>query len=411
MPLLSLAFVLDAAEQKLLPKATAADVALVKLLLLGSDAASAKPLQLPDLISAIKDCLEASGQMRSWARMEVHPNLVRVADRVAAGHGKVQATFSAGPRTGLSEKEVVAAVYAVHTQVRCMPRLSGRCKVLVALPTFVLFSRLSPLNPSLSASHSPQLDMRELRYLLFGLHHLDTTGSHATSYIELLQLLRLVHLTKAGTGRSIGGAAAAAGGPAHGRPSFSAQPGPGSARPDWVLEVIQSDGASYLFDAETSKVYSPDTEARWPKVAGSISGSGHYRPLPANSFFAALDEYLKVKQARLKEVFDHFDADKSGSIDPGELAQWVRELMPESSPADASLVQLMIMGSDSAQVHASIASRARGRALSFLIAPRVPRMLARGCPHSICCAHPASVAPLNLFMLHRFPYCAARPSP
>lgn len=56
----------------------------------------------------------------------------------------------------------------------------------------------------------------------------------------------------------------------------------------------------------------------------------------------ALDEYLKAKQQRLKDVFDQFDTDTSGGLDGRELVKMIKVLLPETRTAELQYFQVVL---------------------------------------------------------------------
>ena len=58
----------------------------------------------------------------------------------------------------------------------------------------------------------------------------------------------------------------------------------------------------------------------------------------APDLFTALDTYLRTNQARLKEVFEEFDFDRSGKLDRMEIKALLTRIMPSITEAQASKI-------------------------------------------------------------------------
>lgn len=54
------------------------------------------------------------------------------------------------------------------------------------------------------------------------------------------------------------------------------------------------------------------------------------------------DTFLKAYQARLRDVFDHFDSDGNGTLDGNELGRFLRRLMPEVGGEDVRYFMTML---------------------------------------------------------------------
>lgn len=130
--------------------------------------------------------------------------------------------------------------------------------------------------------------------------------------------------------------------PAHPPPPHPATPG-GSRSSDWVLEEFQLDGADFLLDRATMKVYrAPKAAGEYPAPVGKVVGGELVRPAETLDLFQALDVFLKTYQARLRDVFDHFDSDGSGALDGNELGRFLRRLMPEVGGEDVRYFMTML---------------------------------------------------------------------
>ena len=53
-----------------------------------------------------------------------------------------------------------------------------------------------------------------------------------------------------------------------------------------------------------------------------------------------MDGFLKQEQRRLRDMFNEFDRDANGALDSGELARFVRRLIPEVTKAELHYFQV-----------------------------------------------------------------------
>ena len=102
-----------------------------------------------------------------------------------------------------------------------------------------------------------------------------------------------------------------------------------------------------LVDKDTSVVYHiPVRDNEWPRVAGVRRGPHDMEPIRATGqsadLFASLDRFLKEKRLSLKQVFDEFDADRSGALDTRELDVFLRRIMPDVTKTQERLFQVML---------------------------------------------------------------------
>ncbi|PNH07904.1 hypothetical protein TSOC_005602 [Tetrabaena socialis] len=123
------------------------------------------------------------------------------------------------------------------------------------------------------------------------------------------------------------------------------------------LEETELLGQRYLRCPASNVVYEympPQGSSRapppsWPKAVGildSRSGAIVQRGGRASSadLFTALDTYLRTERVRFSELFAHYDADRSGKLEPRELGVLVADLLgpDRAGPADvAYLVALL----------------------------------------------------------------------
>ncbi|KAK3241898.1 hypothetical protein CYMTET_48379 [Cymbomonas tetramitiformis] len=171
----------------------------------------------------------------------------------------------------------------------------------------------------------PGLSKREQRALIRQMSSFDVDGDGRWSFRELLQALRLVR-----TRVQEGGTPVAT-------PSTPMQ----AAKEEWLLEEISYGGVNYLIDRVSGKVYHDTPDAQWPELAGHFT-KGSLVLLPKTlDLFQSLDIYLKEHQTRLQDVFNKFDLDKNGTLDPREMSLFLKELMPEASNKQVRYFQLM----------------------------------------------------------------------
>tara|TARA_B110000977_G_scaffold136810_1_gene173758 strand:- start:23770 stop:29397 length:5628 start_codon:yes stop_codon:yes gene_type:complete len=111
------------------------------------------------------------------------------------------------------------------------------------------------------------------------------------------------------------------------------QPRQGDAD-EWYLEDITLNGQSYLVDRHTTRVYTRATgRDSWPQLTGSLRG-GKLVPIERKQqhrFVTGLDNYLKLQQSRLKDIFDTFNRDGTGALDKAEISSLIRALVPDVS--------------------------------------------------------------------------------
>ena len=132
---------------------------------------------------------------------------------------------------------------------------------------------------------------------------LDLGNVGAVSYDDIAHALRVLEtrvLTSDGATRARGCPSPRQGGPS-----------------DWYLEDITLEGKHYLVDRHTMRVCAPPSGAGgWPTLAGRFMGDDSFVPFERareqRFILGGLDRYLKDQHARLKDVFDTFDRDKSG---------------------------------------------------------------------------------------------------
>ena len=126
------------------------------------------------------------------------------------------------------------------------------------------------------------------------------------------------------------------------KPSFRGSDAPS----EWVLEdyYYKPHGRSYLLDKVTGLVYSLDEGQTWPVLVGKLREGKIYEQKRINpgDLFHRLDEFLKQKRVRLKDLFDSFDGNRDGELTINELAALIRQQMPEVSRAELLYFQAMM---------------------------------------------------------------------
>jgi hypothetical protein len=117
----------------------------------------------------------------------------------------------------------------------------------------------------------------------------------------------------------------------------------------------------------------------WPQLVAQLQGSSAAAlPKPvAQQLFGALDTYLKEQQVRFQQLFDHYDRDRSGSLDSRELARLVQEILPAARAADCLYFQ--VRGTLSGRDPAGCASN---RTRCPLRIPKKLNMQDLSCPNS-----------------------------
>ena len=107
-------------------------------------------------------------------------------------------------------------------------------------------------------------------------------------------------------------------------------------------------GSLYLVDRDTAVVYHVPARAdHWPRLAGVKVAGGLQEAAAAGravDLFAALDAFLRSRRQRLKDVFDSFDTDGNGRLDPAELTSLLHQLIPGVSPSQDRYFRVMLGG-------------------------------------------------------------------
>lgn len=112
---------------------------------------------------------------------------------------------------------------------------------------------------------------------------------------------------------------------------------------EWQLEPLRVDGRDFVLDRATCLVYHPPAAQKTPMRPVARFNAGVLEmPVTKGDFFSALDNYLRTYQARLKQVFDHLDADMSGTLDANEQATMVYSLLPDAKETDVAFLRVML---------------------------------------------------------------------
>ncbi|GIL82053.1 hypothetical protein Vretifemale_10957 [Volvox reticuliferus] len=202
---------------------------------------------------------------------------------------------------------------------------------------------------------TPPLSDQQLRYALAHLHAYDMDGDGCLSYREFCIAMRAVDArARVAGGREEvllrGGflAAGAAGEPAAPQMRTSL----GGSRPrsrgslasvdgtdmetDLVLQEFPYNGQMLLLDPRTQRVYSSPDGRTWPQLLGKLQNGRLTRTaeLRPNDLWTRVDNYLKSNSVRLQELFNMYDADRSGSLRPSELGRLIRDMLPDVTRAE-----------------------------------------------------------------------------
>ena len=261
----------------------------------------------------------------------------------------------------------------------------------------------------------PNITKQEMRYALAYLAAHDHSGSphHKVSFAELQKTLRAVTLVEHTGGPAVASpvhgrrAGSSAATPvsqptsalaAHDavkkrEGSFSvpshAPPTPRTPRgvihhadmEVWTLHEERLGGALYLVDRETDVVYHlPRADGDWPRVAGLkqappkpthrvVTARGRKDAAAARApaasaklvelrdggvaqdLFGALDGFLRTRKQKLQDVFNQFDADRSGRLSSTELHALLKTILPDVSPAQERYFRVMLgVGADDASM-------------------------------------------------------------
>ncbi|KAK3275867.1 hypothetical protein CYMTET_16030 [Cymbomonas tetramitiformis] len=174
----------------------------------------------------------------------------------------------------------------------------------------------------------PPLTNSAARCLLLSLKALDLGGEGRVELEELAQVLRLVKLeisSPSPSGRA----------PAVARSR--------SVVEEWELEETVFEGELYLVDRRRNRAYTVGGPSDWPQLAGRFTSRGEVEPrTPQPDLFRALDAYLQDQQLRLRELFELFDVDGSGTLDGREVAKIVKTVLPDVRAGELRFLQVIL---------------------------------------------------------------------
>ena len=111
---------------------------------------------------------------------------------------------------------------------------------------------------------------------------------------------------------------------------------------EWILDDLLYRGQAYLHDRKTGLVYSGSSGSTWPRLVGKLRDGvvTEQKRINPGDLFQRLDDYLKTRQTRLKDLFDRFDSDRDGELSMQELSAMIRQQMPDVSRAELLYFQV-----------------------------------------------------------------------
>lgn len=203
-------------------------------------------------------------------------------------------------------------------------------------------------------SRLPNAQPVDVRFLLAHLNFRDVARNGQVSLAEYKQAVGAVtpRITQGGAGGGAvgGGAGGAVGGgykPAAAPVTAYSPPVQPAAVPNyapaaplpvqnemWELAETSYNGRRLLEDTRTGKIFDPvPTAGAYFPVGWRNRATGMIEGVDKRDgdFFVQLDTYLRSAQARLEQLFNAADDDRSGTLDRGELARLVNEIMPRAS--------------------------------------------------------------------------------
>jgi Ca2+-binding EF-hand superfamily protein len=175
----------------------------------------------------------------------------------------------------------------------------------------------------------PNLTPKEKRFLLAHIAKLDLDGDGKISLAELRKALRAVTLSLVEPDGSKATRSSAS----------NVQVGAGRL----VLQEYVVHGKMFLLDPKKAYVYNMlSTPDEWLRPLGKVANGVIVAPATSRDLVETLDATLKKQQARLKDFFDAFDSDKSGSLQISELSALLQKLMPGAAAADLRFFQILL---------------------------------------------------------------------
>lgn len=102
----------------------------------------------------------------------------------------------------------------------------------------------------------------------------------------------------------------------------------------------------YLLDRSSGRLYSYAADGAWPQPVGvkTEAGISFVNRSKAFDFFTSLDEYLKTKHQRLRDIFNEFDKDHSGTLERTELARLLQVSVSLKKGKTICLALTLMMG-------------------------------------------------------------------
>eukprot|EP00232_Nephroselmis_pyriformis_P027008 CAMPEP_0182873320 /NCGR_PEP_ID=MMETSP0034_2-20130328/12253_1 /TAXON_ID=156128 /ORGANISM="Nephroselmis pyriformis, Strain CCMP717" /LENGTH=1422 /DNA_ID=CAMNT_0025005961 /DNA_START=180 /DNA_END=4445 /DNA_ORIENTATION=- len=288
-----------------------------------------------EFVTFLKECKKGADRGHAKTKLDAEDVLARLATHVEKNRSTLEEEFDKFDRDGdnkLSELELSKLLEAI------MPGVTSAEKR-------ALVSDLRRLD----ANHDGKVSLREiyqaLRVAKIDIHTGMTPSKGDSTMVSSFSASN-------DFGDSLSSFAASSSAPRAGRRAGGAaassdaltfrDEGAARKRDEWVLEEYSLDGKRYLLDRKTSMLYHDNGSAARPVAAGRLSG-GRLQPLTdGTDLFESLDNFLREKQARLKEVFDHFDKDKNGKLDASELRAFIKELMPQCLEPEQRYFKVML---------------------------------------------------------------------
>jgi len=184
---------------------------------------------------------------------------------------------------------------------------------------------------------APGLKKAQRRVAVAYLYYADFDRKGCYTFMELMQMFGMVNVMVE--------AAATEKAPLRRRKYFTikGRPQEDGSEVQWKLVQQTIKGGEYWVDRQTNLVYLPAATGVWPILYGQLSGvdavDTTYRH---RDLFQGLERYLKERKMQLARLFEKFDWDKSGRLDPAELSNFLLELMPAATDVECTYFKIMM---------------------------------------------------------------------